>query len=238
MRGRQFHQRSLRSLLIAPMFVALVAGGTLLAERRPDASARVSIASILKPGLPLELVSAKKADRIAWISYEEGQRNVFTAAAPGLQGRARDVLSQGRRRRPDGAEDIRRRQHAGVRARACGEQRRMGRESRRRSERHGARHLGRESRHARPGEAPRRRTEPRSRAGWIVRALHEGRPDLSRARRHGGHDCRSIAAKRRSSRRGAATARRGSRRTAATLRSPAIAPRTASSVCTISRRTK
>jgi dipeptidyl-peptidase 4 len=82
MRARHNHQRSLRSLLIAPMFVALVAGGTLLAERRPDTAARVSIASILKPGLPLELVSARRADRIAWISYEEGRRNVFTAAAP------------------------------------------------------------------------------------------------------------------------------------------------------------
>jgi dipeptidyl aminopeptidase/acylaminoacyl peptidase len=28
------------------------------------------------------LVSAKKADRIAWIAYERGQRNVYTAAAP------------------------------------------------------------------------------------------------------------------------------------------------------------
>src|SRR6187399_585908 len=41
-----------------------------------------TIASYLKPGLPLELVSARKADRIAWISYEAGLRNVFTAAAP------------------------------------------------------------------------------------------------------------------------------------------------------------
>jgi hypothetical protein len=41
-----------------------------------------TIASYLKPGLPLELVSARKADRIAWISYEAGLRNVFTAVAP------------------------------------------------------------------------------------------------------------------------------------------------------------
>jgi dipeptidyl-peptidase-4 len=31
---------------------------------------------------PLELVSAKKAERIAWISDERGERNVYTAAAP------------------------------------------------------------------------------------------------------------------------------------------------------------
>jgi len=41
-----------------------------------------NVAQFIKPGLPLELVSAKKADRIAWVAYEEGKRNVFTAAAP------------------------------------------------------------------------------------------------------------------------------------------------------------
>ena len=77
---------TLRTVVIRLSMVAvvmsLVVAPPLLAERRPDAKAPVSIASILKPGLPLELVSAKKADRIAWISYEEGKRNVFTAAAP------------------------------------------------------------------------------------------------------------------------------------------------------------
>jgi len=41
-----------------------------------------TVAQFLKPGLPIELVSARKSDRIAWIAYEEGKRNVFTAAAP------------------------------------------------------------------------------------------------------------------------------------------------------------
>ena len=36
----------------------------------------------LSPASPLELVSAKKADRIAWTSFKEGRRNVSTAAAP------------------------------------------------------------------------------------------------------------------------------------------------------------
>ena len=31
---------------------------------------------------PLELVAAKKADRIAWTAYEEGRRNAYTAAGP------------------------------------------------------------------------------------------------------------------------------------------------------------
>jgi dipeptidyl-peptidase-4 len=41
-----------------------------------------TIGQFLSPGFPSELVSAKKADRIAWLVYERGQRNVFTAAAP------------------------------------------------------------------------------------------------------------------------------------------------------------
>jgi dipeptidyl-peptidase 4 len=36
----------------------------------------------LSPASPLELVSAKKTDRIAWITFEEGKRNVYAAAAP------------------------------------------------------------------------------------------------------------------------------------------------------------
>ena len=36
----------------------------------------------LSPASPLELVAAKKADRIAWTSFEEGKRNAYTAAAP------------------------------------------------------------------------------------------------------------------------------------------------------------
>jgi len=36
----------------------------------------------LSPAYPSELVSAKKADRVAWIAYDRGLRNVYTAAAP------------------------------------------------------------------------------------------------------------------------------------------------------------
>ena len=31
---------------------------------------------------PIELVSARRADRIAWTVYDEGKRNAYTAAAP------------------------------------------------------------------------------------------------------------------------------------------------------------
>ncbi len=43
---------------------------------------RFSIEDVLSPGFPSQLVSAKDADRIAWIENEEGRRNVFTAVAP------------------------------------------------------------------------------------------------------------------------------------------------------------
>jgi dipeptidyl aminopeptidase/acylaminoacyl peptidase len=36
----------------------------------------------LSPASPLEIAVARKVDRLAWTSYEEGKRNAFTAAAP------------------------------------------------------------------------------------------------------------------------------------------------------------
>ena len=36
----------------------------------------------LSPAYPFDLVSAKKTDRLAWISYDQGKRNVYTAVAP------------------------------------------------------------------------------------------------------------------------------------------------------------
>src|SRR5262245_17151942 len=41
-----------------------------------------TIDAFLSPAYPQDLVAAKKADRIAWWSYERGQRNVYSAAAP------------------------------------------------------------------------------------------------------------------------------------------------------------
>src|SRR5262245_24759351 len=46
------------------------------------ASGSPTIDAFLSPPYPQELVAAKKADRIAWWSYERGLRNVFTAAGP------------------------------------------------------------------------------------------------------------------------------------------------------------
>jgi dipeptidyl-peptidase-4 len=46
------------------------------------AGAGPTIDQFLSAPYPQDLVAAKKADRIAWWSYERGRRNVYTAAAP------------------------------------------------------------------------------------------------------------------------------------------------------------
>ncbi len=44
-----------------------------------------SIEPYIAPAFPENLVSAKKADRIAWIANDRGKRNVYFAAAPGYK---------------------------------------------------------------------------------------------------------------------------------------------------------
>ena len=46
------------------------------------AQQRATVGRFLAPAYPFELVAAKRTDRIAWIAYEQGRRNVYTAAAP------------------------------------------------------------------------------------------------------------------------------------------------------------
>jgi dipeptidyl aminopeptidase/acylaminoacyl peptidase len=54
--------------------------------KMPMPSAHVAtqytIDQFLSPASPLEVSASKKADRIAWVTYERGMRNVYTAAAP------------------------------------------------------------------------------------------------------------------------------------------------------------
>ena len=44
-----------------------------------------TIDQFLSPASPLEVTAARKADKIAWVSYEKGMRNVFAAAAPNFR---------------------------------------------------------------------------------------------------------------------------------------------------------
>ena len=58
------------------LFLSLVLTGLSVAE------GTFTLEEILSPPYPWELVSAKKTDRIAWVFYSKGERNVWTAAAP------------------------------------------------------------------------------------------------------------------------------------------------------------
>ena len=67
------------------VMVALVAGLALAAPRVETAALQPSTPlyqQFLSNSNPIELVAAKKADRIAWTVYDEGRRNAYTAAAP------------------------------------------------------------------------------------------------------------------------------------------------------------
>jgi dipeptidyl-peptidase 4 len=56
----------------------------LAAGRVPRAAERhvPSMAQFMSAAFPLELVSARRAERIAWIANDRGRRNVYTAAGP------------------------------------------------------------------------------------------------------------------------------------------------------------
>ena len=61
---------------------------TAIAQTAPTPMAGQSIEPWLAPASPLTLASAKKVDRLAFMVYERGQRNVYTAAAPDFTPRA------------------------------------------------------------------------------------------------------------------------------------------------------
>jgi dipeptidyl-peptidase-4 len=69
--------RSLRAHCV--FAVAALAAG--LAPRLA-AQSQPTIEQFLSPASPLELTSAKRTDRVAWMAYDRGLRNVYTAAAP------------------------------------------------------------------------------------------------------------------------------------------------------------
>lgn len=62
-------------------FAGVPIGLTLLAASL-TAQNRPTVADFLSPASPLEITSARNADRVAWMVYDRGMRNVYTAAAP------------------------------------------------------------------------------------------------------------------------------------------------------------
>jgi len=68
-------RRTFRPLLTAALTFA-VAPPLFGQARKP------TLEQFMSPASPLELASARKADRIAWPVYDRGMRNVYSAAAP------------------------------------------------------------------------------------------------------------------------------------------------------------
>ena len=65
-----------RAFVAAPFALAVVVAPLTAQQAKP------TIAQFMSPASPLDLVAAKKADRLAWMAYDRGMRNVYTAAAP------------------------------------------------------------------------------------------------------------------------------------------------------------
>ena len=62
--------------MVVASSLALGAAVPLAAQSKP------TVAQFLSPASPIEVVAARNVDRVAWIAYEEGKRNVYTAAPP------------------------------------------------------------------------------------------------------------------------------------------------------------
>jgi dipeptidyl aminopeptidase/acylaminoacyl peptidase len=70
------------SFLLLTIAILLAPGAF---PRELHAQSGPTIAQFLSPASPLDLASARHADRLAWMAYEEGKRNVYTAAAPDFE---------------------------------------------------------------------------------------------------------------------------------------------------------
>ena len=75
----------MKRTLVAVLAVLALAGVQPRADMPPAAKASLHVPTMTQFmgfSFPMELVAAKKVDRIAWIANDKGMRNVFTAAAP------------------------------------------------------------------------------------------------------------------------------------------------------------
>jgi dipeptidyl-peptidase-4 len=81
------HRRTLITVWVAATFACLLP--PIMSAQRGAGQTRIRTTAsspayqrFLSPASPLELVAARKVDRLAWTSFEEGTRNVYTASAP------------------------------------------------------------------------------------------------------------------------------------------------------------
>jgi dipeptidyl-peptidase-4 len=74
-------RRSPALAIVVIGFASLLAGQTLASapQTRP---ASPTVAQFLGPASPIEVTAATRMDRVAWIAFEQGRRNVYTAAPP------------------------------------------------------------------------------------------------------------------------------------------------------------
>lgn len=77
----------MKRTFIAIVAVLTVTAGQPRADFAPAAKGLhvPTMAQFMSAGYPVEIVAAKKADRIAWIANDKGLRNVFTASAPAFR---------------------------------------------------------------------------------------------------------------------------------------------------------
>jgi dipeptidyl aminopeptidase/acylaminoacyl peptidase len=62
-----------------------VTSAQLVAPAGKIAASQYTIDQFLSPASPLEVSAARKTDRLAWVTYERGQRNVYVASAPAFK---------------------------------------------------------------------------------------------------------------------------------------------------------
>ena len=77
--------RALSPVLVAALALTptlLVPEAYAQASAQAAAQQKPTIEQFMSPASPLTLTAAKRADRLAWMVYDRGLRNVYTAAAP------------------------------------------------------------------------------------------------------------------------------------------------------------
>jgi dipeptidyl-peptidase 4 len=70
-----------RAIVLVASAICLVSIASPGAQQS-SAKTAPTVAQFLGAASPIELVSAKRTDRIAWIAYDQGKRNVYIASAP------------------------------------------------------------------------------------------------------------------------------------------------------------
>src|SRR4051794_372227 len=71
-------------LSLAVLSLATLAAPALSAQTGKSA---YTIDQFLSPASPLEVSAARKADKLAWVTYERGIRNIYVASAPDFVGK-------------------------------------------------------------------------------------------------------------------------------------------------------